>query len=226
MLYLFAMTGFCVCRNDSCCIYIHTIVHTSFISNTFYIVCITVTSFTHIHTKTDRYVLEDFDSKPTFASFLPGVAGLYGKPVWSFYVNRGQGVASFGFKSKDYPILEFNPANKAYQLTPYIGFRTFLKGSIESRILTVARSQFRCTMAPLHNFGSRISCGIRLQLYSHSHVLTWSTTHFTHGSLWIPRESHIRVVVHWPLVLVPTAIAAMDLILLMASGVREPASFP
>lgn len=77
----------------------------------------------------NRYVLEDYDSKPTFASFLPGVAGLYGKPVWSFYVNRGQGVASFGSKSKDYPILEFNAANKAYQLTPYIGFRTFVQGS-------------------------------------------------------------------------------------------------
>jgi len=75
----------------------------------------------------NRYVLEDFDAKPTFASFLPGVAGLYGKPVWSFYVNRGQGVASFGSKTKDYPMLEFNAANKAYQLTPFIGFRTFIK---------------------------------------------------------------------------------------------------
>eukprot|EP00567_Pseudictyota_dubia_P012209 CAMPEP_0197438492 /NCGR_PEP_ID=MMETSP1175-20131217/5481_1 /TAXON_ID=1003142 /ORGANISM="Triceratium dubium, Strain CCMP147" /LENGTH=1207 /DNA_ID=CAMNT_0042968241 /DNA_START=165 /DNA_END=3788 /DNA_ORIENTATION=- len=77
----------------------------------------------------NRYVLEDYDAKPTFASFLPGVAGLYGKPVWSFYVNRGQGIASFGAKSKDYPILEFNAANKAYQLTPYIGFRTFIQAS-------------------------------------------------------------------------------------------------
>jgi len=77
----------------------------------------------------NRYVLEDFDAKPTFASFLPAVAGLYGIPVWSFYVNRGQGIASFGFKSKEYPILEFNAANKAYQDTPYVGFRTFLKGT-------------------------------------------------------------------------------------------------
>jgi hypothetical protein len=73
-------------------------------------------------------VLEDFDSKPTFSSFLPGVAGLYGKPVWCFYVNRGQAVSSFGFNSKDHPILEFNAANKAYQLTPFVGFRTFIKG--------------------------------------------------------------------------------------------------
>jgi hypothetical protein len=77
----------------------------------------------------NRYVLEDFDARPTFSDFLPGVAGYYGKPVWSFYVNRGQGIASFGTGTKDYPILEFNAANKAYQLTPYIGFRTFIRGT-------------------------------------------------------------------------------------------------
>lgn len=77
----------------------------------------------------DRYVLEDYDAKPSFSSFLPAVGGVYGIPVWCFYVNRGQAVASFGFESKEYPILEFNAANKAYQLTPYIGFRTFVRGS-------------------------------------------------------------------------------------------------
>mmetsp|Transcript_27642 Transcript_27642/g.39532 ORF Transcript_27642/g.39532 Transcript_27642/m.39532 type:complete len:1235 (+) Transcript_27642:139-3843(+) len=77
----------------------------------------------------DRYVLEDYDSKPPFSSFLPGIAGLYGKPCWAFYVNRGQAIATFGTRSKDYPIVEFNPANKAYFLTPYIGFRTFLQAS-------------------------------------------------------------------------------------------------
>ena len=76
-----------------------------------------------------RFILEDYDAKPTFSNFLPGVAGLYGKPLWSFYVNRGQAVASFGVKSKNYPIMEFNPANKAYQNTPYVGFRTFLEGT-------------------------------------------------------------------------------------------------
>ena len=78
---------------------------------------------------TDRFVMEDFDARPTFSDFLPGVAGYYGKPVWSFYVNRGQGIASFGTATKDFPILEFNAANKAYQLTPFIGFRTFVRGT-------------------------------------------------------------------------------------------------
>lgn len=78
---------------------------------------------------TDRFLLEDFDARSNFASFLPGVAGYYGKPVWAFYVNRGQAISTFGTTSKDYPILEFNAANKAYQLTPYVGFRTFVRGT-------------------------------------------------------------------------------------------------
>lgn len=76
-----------------------------------------------------RFVMEDYDAVSTFASFLPGVAGYFGKPVWAFYVNRGQGISTFGTMSKDYPILEFNAANKAYQLTPFIGFRTFVRGT-------------------------------------------------------------------------------------------------
>jgi len=75
-----------------------------------------------------RYVIDNYDAVPTFSDFLPGVAGIYGKPIWSFYVNRGQGIASFGVKSKDYPIMEFQSANNAYQSTALLGFRTFYKG--------------------------------------------------------------------------------------------------
>jgi hypothetical protein len=63
---------------------------------------------------------------------LPGVAGPWGVPVWVFYVNRGQGVISFGLKDKDHSITEFFPANNAYTFTPLLGFRTFLK--IDNRI--------------------------------------------------------------------------------------------
>jgi len=28
-----------------------------------------------------RYIIEDYDALPTFSNFLPGVAGIYGKPV-------------------------------------------------------------------------------------------------------------------------------------------------
>lgn len=74
-----------------------------------------------------RFVLPDFARKRPFASFLPGIAGPQGIPMWVFYVNRGQGIASFGIENKDNPMVEFQPANKAYQQTPFTGFRTFVK---------------------------------------------------------------------------------------------------
>ncbi|MFN2305199.1 MAG: cellobiose phosphorylase [Anaerolineales bacterium] len=78
-----------------------------------------------------RFILQDFDQKRPFASFLPGIAGLQGIPMWAFYVNRGQAVASFGGENKDHPMLEFQAANKAYQHTALTGFRTFFNGSRE-----------------------------------------------------------------------------------------------
>lgn len=77
--------------------------------------------------ESNRFILRDYDSASPFASFLPGIAGPLGIPLWAFYVNRGQAIAGFGVESKDTPIMEFQPANKAYQLTPYTGFRTFIK---------------------------------------------------------------------------------------------------
>lgn len=73
------------------------------------------------------FYIEDFDKQKTFSSFLPGLAGKRGIPLWAFYVNRGQGIASFGLENKDNQILEFNPAVKAYQQVGIDGFRTFVK---------------------------------------------------------------------------------------------------
>jgi hypothetical protein len=80
-----------------------------------------------------RYVLADYDHQKPFSSFLPGIAGLQGIPMWVFYVNRGQAVCSFGVENKDHPILEFQAANKAYQTTALMGFRTFLNGLCEGQ---------------------------------------------------------------------------------------------
>jgi hypothetical protein len=77
--------------------------------------------------ETNRFVISGYQQQRPFSSFLPGIAGRLGTPLWAFYVNRGQAIASFGVESKDSPILEFQPANKAYQVTPWMGFRTFLK---------------------------------------------------------------------------------------------------
>ncbi|MCP4649838.1 MAG: hypothetical protein GY853_07160 [PVC group bacterium] len=74
-----------------------------------------------------KFVITNYDLAKPFASFFPGIAGLFGVPMWGFYVNRGQGVVSFGTKNKNRSILEFFPANKAWQLVSTHGFRTFLK---------------------------------------------------------------------------------------------------
>ncbi|MGR5300314.1 hypothetical protein [Vibrio alfacsensis] len=74
-----------------------------------------------------EFVILDYDLKKTFSSFLPGLAGKKGIPLWAFYVNRGQGLCSFGVENKDNPILEFSPAVTAYQNVSRVGFRTFIK---------------------------------------------------------------------------------------------------
>ncbi len=53
--------------------------------------------------------------------------------MWAFYVSRGQGIAAFGVESKDRPLMEFQPAQRAYQTTPLLGFRTFLRGQREGQ---------------------------------------------------------------------------------------------
>lgn len=75
----------------------------------------------------NRFTIENYSDNKPFASFLPGIAGLKGIPMWAFYVNRGQAVCSFGIKDKDHPIMEFFPAYKCFQTVDYIGFRTFIK---------------------------------------------------------------------------------------------------
>ena len=77
--------------------------------------------------KNGDFVIHDYNRTRPWASFFPGIAGLFGIPLWAFYVNRGQCMASMGIRSKDEAIMEFFPANRAYQLTPTHGFRTFIK---------------------------------------------------------------------------------------------------
>ncbi|MDE7218525.1 MAG: hypothetical protein K2O45_02725 [Oscillospiraceae bacterium] len=74
-----------------------------------------------------RYVIRDYQSKPPFSSFLPGIAGPLGVPLWCYYNNRGQAVCSFGARDKDHAIMEFSPAHTAYQNVSRTGFRTFCK---------------------------------------------------------------------------------------------------
>ncbi len=74
-----------------------------------------------------QFIIHDYQNVRPFSSFLPGIAGPLGTPLWVFYVNRGQAITSFGVENKDHPILEFQTANRAYQVTSFLGFRTFLR---------------------------------------------------------------------------------------------------
>ncbi len=74
-----------------------------------------------------RFQIADYDKQSAFASFLPGIGGPDGVPLWCLYVNRAQAISSFGVGNKDHAIVEFLPANWAYQLVGVQGFRTFCK---------------------------------------------------------------------------------------------------
>lgn len=79
------------------------------------------------HYEQDTFTIYHYDQQKSFSSFLPGIAGLHGVPIWAFYANRGQAITSFGLENKDRAILEFQPANLGYQYTHINGFRTFVK---------------------------------------------------------------------------------------------------
>lgn len=81
----------------------------------------------HYRFQDQTFQIEHYDKQKTFASFLPGLAGKKGIPLWAFYVNRGQGISSFGIRDKNGAMMEFYPANLAYLYNSKIGFRTFIK---------------------------------------------------------------------------------------------------
>jgi hypothetical protein len=73
------------------------------------------------------YRVENYQKQKPFSGFLPGISGVLGIPMWVFYVNRGQGVATFGVRDKNGSLMEFYPANLSYTYTAINGFRTFIK---------------------------------------------------------------------------------------------------
>ena len=110
-----------------------------------------------------EFVIENYNLAKPFANFFPGIAGKYGIPMWAFYVNRGQGIASFGTKDKDHAILEFFPANKSWQFTSLQGFRTFIK---------VSASQKPVFYEPFHNGFSNLGYDLTNKMRITSYGLT------------------------------------------------------
>ncbi len=74
-----------------------------------------------------RVRIADFDRAAPFTSFLPGLSGVRGIPVWAYYCNRGQALESLGVHQKGDAMMEFHPANIAYEKVAQEGFRTFLR---------------------------------------------------------------------------------------------------
>ncbi|MFW6267007.1 MAG: hypothetical protein ACOC2S_01530 [Halanaerobium sp.] len=100
-----------------------------------------------------QFIIKNYQEQKTFASFLPGIAGKFGIPIWAFYVNRGQGIASFGSRNKDNAIMEFYPANKSYQNVATKGFRTFIKLKDENKVYEAFKNlneniETKMTIAP------------------------------------------------------------------------------
>jgi len=77
--------------------------------------------------KDNRFIIKNYGKKKGFASLLPSISGLFGIPIWCFYVNKGQCIASFGTSDKDHSIMEYTPCNQAYARVKKQGFRSFLK---------------------------------------------------------------------------------------------------
>ena len=73
------------------------------------------------------FTQKNYQKQKTFSGFLPGISGTLGIPMWSFYVNRGQAIASFGVRDKNGAIMEFYPANQSYAYVKTNGIRKFLK---------------------------------------------------------------------------------------------------
>jgi len=100
------------------------------------------------------FVIENYNLAPTFASFFPGIAGVKGIPMWAYYVNRGQGICTFGIKNKNYAIMEFYPANVSYNLVNTFGFRTFLK--IKKAKETICYEPFKNNSADIKNIKQKM----------------------------------------------------------------------
>lgn len=96
----------------------------------------------------NTFIIEDYDIQKPFASFLPGVAGLKGIPMWAYYTNRGQGIAGFGVENKNGAMMDFVPANVAYRRTELNGFRTFIKkeGKVHEIFSSISEDDYKRAM--------------------------------------------------------------------------------
>ena len=132
----------------------------------------------------NEFVIEGYDKAKTFASFLPGIAGIEGIPMWSYYVNRGQCMGSFGVKDKNNTIMEFFPANMMYKNIELQGFRTFIKinGEVHEIFSSISRDKVIRRMIIEKNI-------LKIEEVNETLKLTVTVTYFT-----MPKESFAAIV--------------------------------
>jgi len=138
-----------------------------------------------------HFIIDDYNSARPFSSFFPGMAGINGMPMWVFYVNRGQCICSMGVQDKDHALIEFFPANRAYNLASSHGFRTFLRFSETTSVVfyepfqshspenKLSRVQ-RMIIAPSH---------LTLEEINHSLKLKFTVHYFT-----VPQDKYAGLV--------------------------------
>jgi hypothetical protein len=119
-----------------------------------------------------EFIIENYNYAKPMANFFPAIAGKYGIPMWLFYVNRGQAINSFGTDGKDAAILEFQPANKAWQQTSLLGFRTFIKLCDKNK---------DCFYEPFHNGISSMTFDLSNKMIMSSFDLKLEETNKTLG---------------------------------------------
>jgi hypothetical protein len=72
--------------------------------------------------------------------------------MWVYYVNRGQGVATFGIRDKNVSLMEFYPANLSYTYTATNGFRTFIKVNGVVKELFLEEDVYQTLEVDAHQF--------------------------------------------------------------------------
>ena len=124
------------------------------------------------------FIIKNYNLSNSFASFLPGIAGTYGIPMWVFYVNRGPCISSLGVDGKDKAIVEFFSANRAYQLTPTTGFRTFFKLNGEDFFEAFTKPR-AATYESIRQEMEIFSYGLKIREENLKHGISTKVTYFT-----------------------------------------------
>lgn len=118
------------------------------------------------------YTQKKYQIQKPFSSFLSGVAGIKGIPMWVYYVNRGQLISGFGLHHKNGAMMEFFPANQAYGNVFKQGFKTFLKqGDVVVECFDVKNSQHQTLEVHAHE--------VSIKEYVETFKATIKVTYFT-----------------------------------------------